>query len=385
MSTHEFVIASDFSIPKLLRYFMWLGAVGFGGPAALIGYIERDLVERKRFISEEEFRHGLMLAQLAPGPLSPQLVIFLGWTRGGPLCSAMALIAFILPSFIMCVSLAIIYIKFGELSFIQATFYTIGASVIGIIIKNTFRLTKMVDRDWLCVGIMIANGVLVTIITSELPLVIIVSGLLVLLVRNPPRSSLKSMFFIAPLSEFIFGPHAQSNPKMLWDMFTLFVKAGAVVFGSGLAIVPALNSAVVEKFHWLTQRQFLDAIAIAMITPGPVVIAVVFIGFLVAGFIGSILAAVGTFLPCYFFTVIPAPYIKRYAKNPYVMAFVQGVTAAAIGALIGSIWILGKKAIIDMPTLFIAVATLTLVTKTKIPEPLVIVIAGLIGLILQLK
>ena len=169
-----------------------------------------------------------------------------------------------------------------------------------------------------------------------------------------------------------------------WRIFWYFAEAGAFVFGSGLAIVPFLHGGVVNRFGWLNERQFLDAVAVAMITPGPVVITVAFIGYLVAGPIGAVVAAVGVFLPCYLFVIIPAPYFRRIAANRQITAFVNGVTAAATGAIAGAAFVLGRRAIIDATTAVIAVTTLAILLRVrKVPEPLLILAAGAVGLALK--
>jgi chromate transporter len=161
-----------------------------------------------------------------------------------------------------------------------------------------------------------------------------------------------------------------------------FAEAGAFVFGSGLAIVPFLYGGVVNEYHWLNERQFVDAVAVAMITPGPVVITVGFIGYLVAGFPGAVVAALATFLPCYLFTIIPAPYFRKHGKKPAIVAFVDGCTAAAIGTITGAVAVLGRRSIIDWPTLAIfAIALVVLWKAKKIPEPIVVAAAAVVGLI----
>jgi chromate transporter len=174
---------------------------------------------------------------------------------------------------------------------------------------------------------------------------------------------------------------ATTDWTVLWQIGIFFAEAGAFVFGSGLAIVPFLYGGVVNEHHWLTERQFVDAVAVAMITPGPVVITVGFIGYLVAGFPGALVAALATFLPCYFFTIIPAPYFKKHGKHPGVIAFVDGVTAAAIGTITGAVIVLGKRSITDLPTILLAVTTVAMLWKfKKIPEPAIVAAAALIGL-----
>jgi chromate transporter len=169
--------------------------------------------------------------------------------------------------------------------------------------------------------------------------------------------------------------------QVLLQILVFFTKAGAFVFGSGLAIVPFLHGGVVEQHHWLTDQQFLDAVAVAMITPGPVVITVAFIGYLVAGPLGATAAAAGVFLPCWLFVIVPAPYFRRFADDPRVRAFVDGVTAAAAAAIAGAAIVLGRRAIVDVPTALIGVATLVAIVKLrKLPEPVVILAAGAVGL-----
>ena len=182
----------------------------------------------------------------------------------------------------------------------------------------------------------------------------------------------------------ITGLVGAASGTTLWTIAWYFAKAGAFVFGSGLAIVPFLHGGVVTRFHWLSDQQFLDAIAVAMITPGPVVITVAFIGYLVAGPVGASIAALATFGPCYLFTVIPAPYFRRFSKNPSIKAFVAGVTAAATGAIAGAGFVLGRRALVDIPTVLIAlVAVGLLVMFRKLQEPLLIAAAGLVGILLK--
>ena len=189
-------------------------------------------------------------------------------------------------------------------------------------------------------------------------------------------------FFAVPAAIKVSNDPASQNS--LWQVFIFFMKAGSFVFGSGLAIVPFLYSGVVTQHHWLSEHQFLDAVAVAMITPGPVVITVGFIGYLVAGFPGACIAALGTFLPCYLFTIIPAPYFKKYGKNPALLSFVNGITAAAVGAITGAVTVLARKSIFDLPTALLAIISGAVLWKTKkIPEPVIILIAALIGLLLK--
>lgn len=372
------------SLRELLVYFLKLGSFGFGGPIALAGYMQRDLVERRRWVSQEEYKRGLALAQLAPGPLAAQLAIYLGWVRGRILGATLVSLAFVLPSFVMVLGLAYAYVRLGGLSWMQGLFYGIGAAVIAIIARSVQKLTTLtLAKDPLLWGLFVANGVVTALTESEIVWVFVASGAFVYVVRIRPGFSPR-LSSLVPWSWWLTGLNGPADLPLLWKLGIYFAEAGAFVFGSGLAIVPFLHDTVVDHHHWLTEQQFLDAVAVAMITPGPVVITVAFIGFLVAGLGGAGAAAVGVFLPCYLFVVIPAPYFHRVAANKSLQAFVDGVSAAAAGAIGGAAFVLGRRAIFDVPTILIAVATLGLVFRfKKVPEPLVIVAAGLAGLALR--
>lgn len=372
------------TLRELLVYFVRLGTFGFGGPIALTGYMQRDLVEERRWISKQDYLEGLALAQLAPGPLAAQLAIYLGWVRAGVLGATLVSFAFILPSFIMVIALSALYLSFGGLSWMQGVFYGIGAAVIAIIARSAWKLVRItLARDrllWMLFGV----SALVTAWTeSEIIWLFLLCGVMALFIKAPPGFSPQlNMLGAAPW--LIAGLNGPASAEVLWKILGYFTEAGAFVFGSGLAIVPFLHGGVVNQFHWLTERQFLDAVAVAMITPGPVVITVAFIGYLVAGLLGATVAAIGVFLPCYLFVILPAPYYRRFAQNRQIKAFVDGVTAAATGAIAGAAFVLGKRAVIDLPTMLICLITLFLMMKIKkIPEPLIILGAGAVGLILK--
>lgn len=365
----------------LALYFLKLGTTGFGGPIALVGYMERDLVQDRRWISKEEYLRGLALAQLAPGPLAAQLAIYIGYLRAKIPGATLAGIAFILPSFLMVLALGMLYVQYGGLPWIQPLFYGISAAVVGIIIRSAYKLTGLTLKNK---KLLWAIFVLVCAVTAyaeeEYVLLFIVSGVITLLVYAPPFDySRRAHLLCSPFAFSFIQSISLREPDTLARIFLFFAKAGAFVFGSGLAIVPFLYGGVVQQYHWLNERQFLDAVAVAMITPGPVVITVGFIGYLIARVPGAVAAAAGVFMPVYLFVILPAPYFERFAKNLNLNAFIEGVTAAATGAIAGAVIVLGRRAITDGPTIFITVLTLLVLFRWKVPEPIIIGAAGLIG------
>lgn len=374
------------SLSRFTAYFLKLGTFGFGGPIALAGYMQKDLVEERHWVTKQDYVEGLAIAQLAPGPLAAQLAIYLGWVRAGVLGATLVSVAFILPSFLIVLVISELYLQFGGLSWIQGAFYGIGAAVIGIIVRGAWKLMRVtLGRDWLLWSLFSISGFVTAWTESEIVWVFLLCGVLALFVKSAPRvgrntSLIAGLLGPAGLISGLYGP---ASTGTLWQIGLYFAEAGAFVFGSGLAIVPFLYGGVVNQFHWLNQAQFLDAVAVAMITPGPVVITVAFIGYLAAGPVGATLAAFGVFLPCYLFVVIPAKYFRRYAQNPQVKAFVNGVTAAATGAIAGAAFVLGKRALVDVPTVLIGGVSLAVLLKfKKLPEPVLILAAGMAGLLL---
>ena len=374
------------SLRAFLLYFLRLGTLGFGGPIALAGHMQQDLVEQRGWISAQEYKEGLALAQLAPGPLAAQLAMYLGWVRARRLGATLVALAFVGPSFLMVLILSELYVRFGGLPWMQGLFYGIGAAVIAIIARSVLKLVRMtLGRDQLLWGLFTASALVTAWTESEIIWVFLLCGLIPMVLRGRqtgPASPVLALLPAAP--ELATGLAGLASVGMLWKILAYFAGAGLFVFGSGLAIVPFLYSGVVQQFHWLTERQFIDAVAVSMITPGPVVITVAFIGYLVAGLPGAVLAAIGVFLPVYLIVVLVAPHFHRVAKNRQVKAFVDGVTAAATGAIAGAAVILGRRSLLDLPTILIALATLALLlAPRKIPEPVLIVGAGVIGLVLR--
>ncbi|MBI3326119.1 MAG: chromate transporter [Nitrospinae bacterium] len=372
---------------EFFGYFVYLGTFGFGGPIALAGYMQKDLVEKRRWISKQDYVDGLALAQLAPGPLAAQLAMYLGYVRAGIFGATGVSLAFILPSFLMVLGISWLYVHFGGLPWMQALFYGIGAAVIGIIVRSAYKLVKLtLGKEKALWAICIVLALVTAIAQTEIAWLFFLAGFIYLAIKVPVgRWLTTSASSAVVLASFYRSAEAAGEmvPATAPRLLGFFAKAGAMVFGSGLAIVPFLYGGIVKEYHWLTERQFMDAVAVAMITPGPVVITVAFIGYLVRGPWGASLAALGVFLPVYLFVIIPSAWFKKHAADVRLNAFINGVTAAATGAIAGASAVLARRAIIDVSTALIALAALLILIKIKkVPEPLIIAAAGVAGLLL---
>lgn len=371
---------------QFISYFLKLGVSGFGGPVALVGFMNRDLVEDRGWVKEDTYQLGLALAQIMPGPLAAQLAIALGYFQHGILGATLTGFAFVLPSFLMVVAISILYVAYGGLWWVHALFYGIGASVIAVIVIAAYKLARSTNKrdpiQWIIFCVLMA----VTIFAeAEIAWLFILAGLIGIFIRARPnwlRMHCWVLYFLPLLQPATVTAGPASGG--LLQILLFFIKSGAFVFGSGLAIVPFLYKGVVQQFGWLNERQFIDAVAVAMITPGPVVITVAFIGYLVAGLPGATTAAIGIFLPVYLLTVIPAPWFKHHRDNAQLKAFVQGATAAATGALSGAVVVLAKRAIFDLPTAAIALASFAVLWRFKLPEPVIVLLSGGIGLAILL-
>lgn len=376
-------VISKRSLWDLIKYFLKLSSLGFGGPIALTNYMHNDLIVEKKWFSEEEFTEGLALCQLAPGPLAAQLAIYFGWAHSGVWGATIIGLAFILPAFLIVLAISFFYVSFQNNQWVQSLFYGIGGSVIAIIVFSAFKLIKRtIKNDYFLMAVATINGLVTAISEQEILWMFLGSGLVAMLFKLTLSKSPKNFSFF-----YLLSSSQASDPLTLPELgklTTFFAKSGAFVFGSGLAIVPFLYSGVVNDFKWLSEQQFLDAVAIAMISPGPVVITVAFIGFLKGGVLGSFSASIATFFPCYLFTVIPAPFFRKLNQKKWIHEFVNGVTSAAIGAIGGAAYVLGKRAIVDTTSIIIAVVVLIGLFRFKnIQTPIWILLSGLVGLALK--
>ena len=393
--TPEIQETIPFTLWELIKYFLWLGTTGFGGPIALIGYMQRDLIEQKRWYSNTDYLHGMALAQLCPGPLASQLAIYLGWLKFGIKGASCVVFALTLPSFVMVLIMASIYIHFGSLTWMQGAFYGISASVIAILVRSGLKFVRItVDRTLFLIIICLSSTLLTLYYKAPFMGAIVLSGIIYMLFTSPPKSLIRLIHRLTNKSNhpslvlfppwLLTGINTPASEGILLKLLGYFSWAGAFLFGSGLAIIPFLNKGVVEDYHWLTQQQFLDAVAIGLITPGPALITVAFIGFLVAGFMGATVATIGIFFPSYAIIITIAPHYRRIVRNHSVQTFVKGVTSAIAGSIIASVLMLGQKAIMDIYTIVIFLGSCVLLYSfKKLPVPLIIITAGVIGTLLR--
>jgi chromate transporter len=364
-----------------LRYFLGLGTWGFGGPIATVGYMQRDLVERAGWVDRDEFLNGVALGQTMPGPLAAQVVMWIGYLRAGAFGALGTSAAFILPSFVLVLLVAVLYVHYQGLESVQALFYGIAPAVMAIIAVAAVRLAVLTNgRDVRLWGISAITMAVTAVTGAEIALLFVGAGLVMMVWEAPPRLR-RGTTALVPGPWLAQAMTAEPGTQLA--LFLFFLKAGAFIFGSGLAIVPFLREGVVQEHGWLTEGQFLDAVAMGLITPGPVVITATFIGYLVAGWLGALVATVGIFVPIYLGVVVPGPWFIRHRDHPRLRGFVMGATAAAAGAIGGATVVLTRGAVIDWATAAIAAGGLVFVLVLRNREPILVVLAAIAGLALH--
>jgi chromate transporter len=366
-------------IGELVRYFLRLGCLGFGGPVALVGQMERELVDGRKWLTKEQMREAIAICQSLPGPLAIQVGVYISYLRGGFWGAWAGGWSFILPNFVIVAALGALYVYLGDLQPVTAVFYGVSPAVIALILHSSYRLAKLGMEDGLQWGLAAVCLAVTVILRAEVALLFIGAGIVGIV-------SYGSLFKKTPAALSVTAPVlAQLAPgasgSILGKLLLFFLKAGSLTFGSGLVIVPFLEQGLVQQFGWLDQRQFLIAVAIGMISPGPVVITATFVGYLVAGFWGSLVSTIGIFLPSFLFVLIAAPLLARHRANPNVQGFVKGAYAAAIGTILGACILLGRIAIGDWLTALIGLTSLAVLFRWKVNNPALIAATAIVGLI----
>jgi chromate transporter len=370
-------------IPALVAYFLRLGATGFGGPVALCGLMENDLVRERGWLTPAEMRDAIAVSQSLPGPLAIQVGIFASYMRGGFWGAWAGGWAFILPNFAMVAALGALYVHFGGLSWITAIFYGVSPAVIALILHSCWRLAKLGMEDRFQWVLAAACFAVTLAVQAEVAILFVGSGLLgILRYGTLFRRPMPPAPLAAALPPVAIGavPKAASLP-VLGKLLAFFLKAGALTFGSGLVIVPFLEKGLVQDTGWLNPREFLVAVAVGMLSPGPVVITATFVGYLVAGFRGSLVSTVGIFLPSFLLVLIVAPILVRHRNHPNVQGFIRGAYAAAIGTILAASLLLGRIAVGDWLTGLILLGSLVVLFRFKVSNPALMGATAAIGLI----
>jgi chromate transporter len=371
----------------LVRYYLGLGSSGFGGPIALVGYMHRDLVQGRRWFTEAEFEQGMAVAQMMPGPLAAQLAMWFGYLHAGARGAAAVAAPFVLVPFAIVTAVAVLYAEYQGLAWVHHIFRAVGPAVLAIIAIAAYKLGRSTNKTdpvlWiiglvLCVATAISGAEIVWLFLAAAAFGAIYYG------GGLPRpggglGSVSPAGLIAAVQGFAWT----GSGAGLGTLGVFFLKAGAFTFGSGLAIVPFLHSGLVDEHHWLTEQQFIDAVAMGLISPGPVVIMATFAGYLVYGIVGAIVATLAVFLPAYLLVVIPGPLIRRHEHHSRLQGFIKGATAAAVGAIAGAAIVIAQQVIEDEWSVLIALAALTalLQRRVKISEPALVAAAALVGLV----
>ena len=365
---------------EIVLYFLRLGTLGFGGPVALCGLMEKELVQDKKWLTKDEMRDAIAISQSLPGPLAIQVGIFISYMRGGFWGAWAGGWAFILPNFIIVAALGALYVHFGGLSWMTAIFYGVSPAVIALILHSCYRLAKLGMEDWLQWALAAGCFVVTVLLQAEVAVLFIGSGILGILYYGSLFKGRRGGGALAagPLA---IGTAKTANASILGQLLGFFLKAGSLTFGSGLVIVPFLEKGLVQETGWVNGREFLVAVAVGMLSPGPVVITATFVGYLVAGFWGSLVSTIGIFLPSFLLILIVAPILARHRNNPNVQGFVKGAYGAAIGTILGASVLLGKIAIGDWLTALIGVASLGALFRWKVSNPLLMAVTAVIGLV----
>jgi chromate transporter len=382
---------------RVLGYFLGLGTWGFGGPIATVGYMQRDLVERRGWLDRQDFLDGVALGQTMPGPLAAQVAMWVGFLSRGAVGALAVAVAFIVPSFVAVLTVAVVYVHDQGLPVVQALLYGVAPAVMAIIVLAAVKLARLTNRtDRRLWAISLVIGAITAVTGAEIAILFVAAGLLMValdasprplrwlrvrLAHRPDRAGGHAWPLLLAAAPALLTVGVPTGTLVALGLF--FAKAGAFIFGSGLAIVPFLREGVVHQHHWLDQRQFLDAVAMGLLTPGPVVISATFIGYLVGGLAGALAATMAIFAPIYLGVVVPGRWFVRHRNHPQVAAFVKGATAAAAGAIAGATVVLTRQAITDWPTATVALVGLGLLWRFKVPEPLVVVAGALAGLLLH--
>ena len=387
---------------ELAQLFLKLGLIGFGGPQAHIAMINDEAVVRRGWFTQEEFLAGVAICEMLPGPASTQIGIYTGYLRAGQLGALVAGICFILPAFLIVLTLSWAYFRFQGIPQIEHLFLGVTPVVIAIIFGFCWKLAKRAITD--VKGVVIALAVLLVTWLFQVNILwqFLLAGIVGLILYTPSHRSSAWLVPLLPMMQVLPKTLATVSTDTLalssfWGLeriqeyyLTLiffFLKVGSFIFGGGLVIIPLLESEVVNQFHWLTRSEFLDGVAIGEFTPGPVVITAAFVGYKVAGVLGALISAIAIFTPSFLFIMGAAPLLVRIRQNPWIRSFLKGVTPAVLGAIAAAAIPLAQTAIIQdtlgrsILAVIIAVLALVALIRFKRPTWQLVPAGAIIGLI----
>lgn len=377
------------SLLDLVRYFLMLGATGFGGPVALASAMRRDLVEQRGWMDETSYDRGLAIATACPGPMAYQLGVYCGYVAYGVPGALAIAVAFALPPFAIVTIAAALYERFSGAGITRGLFYGIGPVVVALILRASWALgRKTLKRDYVAWCVAIVACAITIALQQELAWLFLAAGVLGIFIFAPRAKPVitdipvppTSRAFALPSLLALVVPSAGLAPSLFW----FFLKTGFLVFGSGLVVVSFVKTYVVDQFHWLSNQTFVDAVAIGLISPGPVVITATFVGYAVDGFAGAVASTLGIFLPSIVITVVATPLLLRYSSHPRVAGFVRGVTVAVVGVLAGTTYLIGRPIVVDpfAAAIFLFVLLVPQFVK-RIPDPAFVGLGAVLGIALR--
>ena len=370
------------SLLELALLFLRLGTIAFGGPAAHIAMMEDEVVRRRRWMTHQEFLDLLGATNLIPGPNSTEMAIHIGHRRGGWLGLIVAGASFILPAVLIVMVIAWAYVRYGSLPHVTGILYGIKPVIIAIVVQALWPLGKTSIKTKFLAIVAVVAAILTFLGTHEL-LVLLGAGVIVgiwRLVRHSGGRTLSSLLSTTPLAVFLSS--SATSTFGLWWLFLFFLKVGSVLYGSGYVLLAFIRADLVERWHWLTESQLLDAIVVGQVTPGPVFTTATFVGYVLAGPKGALVATVGIFLPAFFFVAVSGPMVPRIRRSPTAGAFLDGVNAGALALMVVVTFQLGRAALIDFPTIALSLLSAIVLFCFRVNSVWLIIGGALAGWIL---
>lgn len=375
-------------VRELAGFFLKLGCIAFGGPAAHIAMMEQEVVHRRGWLTRERFLDLLGAANLIPGPSSTEMAIYIGLVRAGWRGLIVAGTCFILPAMVIVLALAVAYVQYGALPQVVWLLYGVKPVIIAIIIQALWSLgTKAVKGPLTgAVGMAVVG---LSLIGVNVVLLLFAGGLLVMLLSNlrEARAGRAGAAALAPPILLTASPMLTATtatgamvPVSLWSLTMFFLKVGSILFGSGYVLLAFLRADLVQHWGWLTDRQLIDAIAVGQFTPGPVFTTATFIGYVVAGYPGAILATIGIFLPSFLLVAASYPIIPRLRRSKWTAGFLDGVNVASLGLMAAVTWQLGRAALVDGVTVALGLLSTIALFRARVNSAWLVLGGGLVGL-----